>query len=189
MCPTAKPPTTPTSADREHDHHELAQRLAELVVLARAREARELREQRGLHGLEAEERDARDQDAGREVADEVGLRRLREHDRGDVRASTTAPGRAPSRARRYPSAVESSEYGAAGPGSSRCFWPRSEMSDRGDRRQHEREPVQARRPRRRRRTSATVATRRTIPSAASIVAVRRRSGRCRRACPARCTPT
>ena len=63
--------------DGEHDHHDLAQRLAELDLFARAREAGELGKQRGLHRLEAEQRDTRDQDAGREVADEVGLRRRR----------------------------------------------------------------------------------------------------------------
>ena len=76
VCPTAKPPTTPMTPTAEHDHHELAQRLAELVVAALAGQPGELREQRGLHGLEAEDRDARDQDAGRELPDRVVLRRF-----------------------------------------------------------------------------------------------------------------
>ena len=131
--------------DREHDHHDLAQRLAELVVLARAREARELREQRGLHGLEAEQRDARDQDAGRELAD-------RDPSARGV-ASTTAAMYA-----EYESAWQSTEPSEQVPDRGRELGVRRFRSGleqvllaaqrdehRGDRRQHEREPVRARR--------------------------------------------
>ena len=76
--------TTPDDTDADDREHELAQRLAELVVVAAAGEARELREQRRLNGLEAEEGDARDQDADRELADAVGLGRRAQHDRREV---------------------------------------------------------------------------------------------------------
>ena len=49
----------------DHDDHELAQPVAEVVVAPGAGEAGELREQRGLHRLEQQDRDAREEERRR----------------------------------------------------------------------------------------------------------------------------
>ena len=129
----------------DDDQDELAHAGAEVVVPALAGEPRQLREERRLHRLEQQDRDARDEESGDEQSDARFLARGREEVGGEE-------ARIRQQLREHGAEQEQRERaGQLGVGRNRAGLHESALAaqrdrDRTERREHEREPVQPRRP-------------------------------------------